>query len=121
MIWERYADLEGWSTWAPQIDGVEANSRRLQAGLRGTVCVAAGLVRLPFEVDDVDEHARTWSWRVSIGPITLALGHGVDARESGGRAWLTTTGPAVVVLPYLPLACLALGSLVRPRSPTGQQ
>jgi len=124
--WERYADLDRWSHWAPQISGVSVTgssgptTRRLTTGLRGTVR-AAGVVHLPFEVTAVDEAARTWSWRVSAGPITLRLDHGVEpARADDGprvrsRTWLRTTGPAFVVLPYAPLALIALHSLLLER------
>lgn len=126
QAWERYADLDRWSHWAPQISGVSVtdpagpDTRRLRTGLRGTVR-AAGVVGLPFEVTAVDEAARTWSWRVSAGPVTLHLDHGVEeARTDDGprvrsRTWLRTTGPAVVVLPYAPLAFIALHSLLLDR------
>ncbi|GAA4922340.1 polyketide cyclase/dehydrase/lipid transport protein [Actinomycetospora succinea] len=118
--WERYADLDRWTHWAPQISGVSAEQRRLRTGLRGTVR-AAGVVHVPFEVLAVDEAARTWSWRVRLGPIRLHLEHGVDdpapddAPRVGARTWLRTTGPAPVVLPYAPLALIALHSLLLER------
>ncbi|MEJ2888940.1 SRPBCC family protein [Actinomycetospora aeridis] len=121
--WERYADLDRWSHWAPQISGVTVaagQGRRLHAGLQGAVR-AAGVVHVPFEVLAVDEVARTWSWRVRVGPITLHLDHGVedpradDAPGVGARTWLRTTGPAVVVVPYAPLALIALHSLLLER------
>jgi hypothetical protein len=121
--WERYADLDRWSHWAPQISRVSVSgpdTRRLRTGLRGQVH-AAGVVRLPFEVTAVDETARTWSWRVSAGPVTLHLDHGVepprpdDGPHVRSRTWLRTTGPAVVVLPYAPLALVALHSLLLAR------
>jgi len=71
--WESYADLDRWSHWAPQISGVSVaggHPSRLHEGLRGTVR-AAGLGHVPFEALAVDEAARTWSWRVRVGPITL--------------------------------------------------
>ena len=111
--WERYADLDAWPRWAPQITGVSAPSRRLVPGLRGTVR-AAGVIRVPFEVLAVDEVARTWSWRVRVGPVRLVLEHGIEAHEGGSRTWLVTEGPAVVVAPYSPVAFVALHSLVRP-------
>jgi hypothetical protein len=123
QAWERYADLDLWSHWAPQISGVSVegpHTRRLRRGMRGTVR-AAGVVHLPFEVTDVDETARTWSWRVGLGPITLHLDHGVEAAapDDGAhvrsRTWLRTTGPALVVLPYAPLALVALHSLLLER------
>jgi hypothetical protein len=111
VAWERYADLDRWREWAPQITGVEAPSRRLRPGLRGTVR-AVGVVRVGFEVLDVDEAARTWSWRVRVGPVRLELVHGVDADGDGTRTWLRTTGAAPVVLGYTPPAFVALHALV---------
>lgn len=120
--WERYAELDRWARWAPQITGVEAPARRLVTGLCGTVR-AAGLLRVPFEVLAVDEAARTWTWRVRLGPVTLHLEHGVeslapegaDPQHWGSRTWLRTSGPAAVVLPYTPIAFLALHFLVLDR------
>ena len=117
--WERYADLDRWPEWAPQISGVAAPERRLRPGLRGTVR-AAGLLHVAFVVDAVDEAARTWSWTVRLGPVRLHLRHGVEPAPSGGpgtgtRTWLVTTGPAPVVAPYTPLALVALHSLVMER------
>jgi hypothetical protein len=114
VAWERYADLDRWATWAPQIRGVDAPSRRLAPGLRGVVRGLGGLVRVPFEVLDVDEQARTWSWRVSVGPVRLRLEHGVEARAGrpGTRTWLRTHGPAPVVWAYTPVAFVALQALV---------
>lgn len=113
--WERYAELDRWPEWAPQISGVDAPARRLRAGLRGTVR-AAGVIHVHFEVLHVDEAARTWSWRARLGPVTLRLEHGVEpADDSGARTWLRTTGPALVVLPYAPVALVALHSLLLER------
>ena len=83
--WERYADLDRWATWAPQIRGVDAPSRRLRPGLRGVVRGLGGVLRVPFEVLDVNETARTW---------------------------LRTHGPAPVVWAYTPVAFVALQALV---------
>ena len=90
QAWERYADLDRWPRWAPQISGVAVSGpgpRRLRPGLEGTVR-AAGFVHVPFEVLAVDEQARTW---------------------------LRTTGPALVVLPYSPVAFIALHALLLER------
>ena len=124
VAWERYADLDRWREWAPQITGVDVAGaedvprRRLRPGLRGTVR-ALGVVRVPFEVLTVDEAARTWSWRVAIGPVRLHLDHGVEPvgpeGRRGTRTWLVTTGPAPLVAPYTPLALVALHSLVLDR------
>ncbi|WP_433800809.1 SRPBCC family protein [Actinomycetospora sp. CA-084318] len=111
--WERYADLDAWPRWAPQITGVTAPARRLVPGLEGVVR-AAGVVHVPFTVLAVDEVARTWSWRVRVGPVRLVLQHGVDPDGDGSRTWLVTEGPALVVAPYTPVALVALHSLVRP-------
>jgi hypothetical protein len=56
----------------------------------------------------LDEAAGTWSRSVTSGPVRLPLGHAV------GDGWtsLTVGGPAAVVLPYLPVARLALRRLV---------
>ncbi len=118
LAWERYADLDRWPQWAPQISGVDAPARRLRPGLRGTVR-AAGVVHVAFEVLDVDEDARTWSWHVRLGPVHMRLEHGVEPAgpevRHRTRTWLRTTGPAAVVLPYAPLALIALHSLLLDR------
>ncbi|MDD7921394.1 SRPBCC family protein [Actinomycetospora callitridis] len=118
QAWERYADLDRWPRWAPQISGVTVSGsgpRRLCPGLEGTVR-AAGLVHVPFEVLAVDEQARTWSWRVRVGPVTLTLDHGIEDLGAGRtRTWLRTTGPALVVLPYSPVAFVALHALLLER------
>ena len=113
-VWERYAVPARWSTWAPHITGVEVDVLRLTAGASGRVRGPGGLV-LPFEVEDVDEDARRWSWRVHAGPITLHLVHWVvPAPDGGATTGLRTSGPAPVVLAYAPLAGWALRRLVRP-------
>ncbi len=43
VAWERYADLDAWATWAPQIRGVEADGPRLATGRTGTVVALAGV------------------------------------------------------------------------------
>lgn len=70
-------------------------------------------IQVPFEVLSVDESARTWSWRVSLLGTAVTMTHllGTDGDQS--VATLVADGPAVVVLPYLPLAALALGRLTR--------
>ena len=115
--WERYADPDLWSTWSPQIQRVERSTPRLATGTTGTV--RAGLLPrptlpVPFTVEEVDEARREWTWSAHLGPVTLHLDHGVVARGTGSSTWLRVSGPAVVVLPYLPVARLALGRLVSP-------
>lgn len=114
--WERYADPALWSSWSPQIQRVDLDAPRLVTGARGTV--RAGLLPrptlpVPFTVLEVDEPARTWAWRVRVGPVSLHLEHGVVPEPGGCATWLTVRGPAPVVAAYAPLARLALGRLVR--------
>ena len=115
--WERYADPDLWSTWSPQIQRVERSTPRLSPGMTGTV--RAGLLPrptlpVPFTVDGVDEARREWTWSAHLGPVTLHLDHGVVAHGTGSGTWLRVSGPAFVVVPYLPVARLALGRLVSP-------
>lgn len=110
VVWERYALIGLWPGWAPQITGVEASAPRLAPGVTGVVRGPLG-VRVRFTVTHVDEAARTWAWRARLGPLRLALRHGVDP---DGGTWLTVRGPAPVVLAYLPVAHVALRCLTRP-------
>jgi hypothetical protein len=82
-------------------------------GLIGRVHGLFG-VTADFEVLTVDEALRTWSWRVRSGPVTLTLHHAVLGAAEGTRATLEIEGPALVVLPYAPVAQVALRGLVRP-------
>jgi hypothetical protein len=118
--WERYADPQLWPTWSPQIQRVTTSTPRLETGTTGTV--HAGLlprptVPVPFTVLEVDDVRRRWAWRVSLGPVRLHLEHGVDPDDTGGdpgsATWLRMAGPLPVVLPYAPLARIALSRLVR--------
>ena len=113
-VWERYAVPARWPTWAPHLTGVEVAVPRLAAGTAGRVRGPAGIV-LPFEVEDVDEAARRWAWRVHAGPVTLHLLHWVvPAPDGGSTTGLRITGPAPVVAAYAPFAGWALRRLVRP-------
>jgi hypothetical protein len=126
-----------WPQWSPQItavelaapahgaqegtaDGTEAGAMhgaaegdRLRPGLRGVVRGPWG-VAVPFTVTAVDERARTWSWRVSVGVLHLHLAHGVEADPAGTRTWLRVTGLLPLAAGYAPLARIALRRLVRP-------
>jgi hypothetical protein len=110
--WERYAVPALWPTWAPQISRVDATSARLTPGMTGVVHAPLGL-RVPFEVLTVDEPGRRWSWRARAVGFTMELLHEVRERADGGTdTRLEVSGPAPVVLAYLPLATLALTRLV---------
>lgn len=112
VVWERYADLDQWTQWSPQIQGVSAPDRRLRPGL-------AGQVRGPFDVKVsftvTEVHERSWSWVVAL-PLgaRLHMTHDVTTLDSGAAASLRITGPAPLVLTYAPLAQLALHRLVSP-------
>lgn len=110
--WQRYADLDLWQTWSPQIRSVQASSRELAQGLRGIVHGPVG-IQVAFEVLSVDPSARQWRWRVRPLGADVEMTHllGTDGQQS--VATLIATGPAIVVLPYLPAAGLALGRLTR--------
>lgn len=113
-VWERYADLSAWKEWSPQIRWVESSGDRLAPGLTGTVHGVLG-VRVRFTVLAVDGSARTWSWRVRSGPVTMLLHHAVLAGRDGGTSTtLEIEGPAPAVLAYAPVAQVALRRLVRP-------
>jgi uncharacterized protein YndB with AHSA1/START domain len=128
LVWERYADLDLWRTWSPQIERVqlargEPEGARLRAGLEGVVHGPVGIA-VRFRVTAVDEDALTWSWRVRPAPggriplpVALDLDHAVLARDDGSETTLTISGrppAAPLVVAYAPLARLALGRLVRP-------
>lgn len=112
-VWDRYVRPSRWPQWSPQIRSVQTSDERLRAGLTGRVHGPFG-VRVGFTVDAVDEAARTWSWRVHVGPIVLRLHHAVRASEGDTRTDLDVDGPLPVVLGYAPLAQWALQRLVRP-------
>ncbi|EWT00390.1 hypothetical protein N865_15835 [Intrasporangium oryzae NRRL B-24470] len=113
-VWERYADTRLWPTWSPQVRRVEVGegSPRLRPGLAGQVVGTLG-VRVTFVVDEVDEGAMTWSWHVRVGPVRMALDHGVRAHDDGTLTVLRITAPTPVAAAYAPLAQIALQRLVR--------
>ncbi len=110
-VWELYTRPSAWPTWAPQISSVRGVADPIAPGDRGVVHGLA-VVRVPFVIEAVDESARRWTWRVGLGPLSVVLDHGVDELESGCRAWADVHAPYVMVLPYSPLARLALRRLV---------
>jgi hypothetical protein len=111
VVWERYADLQEWPRWSPQITGVEASGTRLRAGLTGRVLGPLGLA-VPFDV--VAVHERRWSWEVRPFGLRIRLDHWVLSRLGGAATELRMRGPAPLVLAYAPLAQLALRRLVSP-------
>lgn len=112
LVWSRYAELDRWQDWSPQVRGVEADDRRLREGLRGTVIGPAGL-RVPFRVEQVGE--RSWTWVVRPLPgSSVRLHHAVVGEAGGSATTLVLRGPAPLVVPYAPVARLALSRLVRP-------
>lgn len=116
-VWDRYVRPARWSQWSPRITGVDYAPRRLVPGTKGLVRGPLG-VPLPFEVLDVDESdaaRRSWRWRAGALGVYVELEHVVEpdaSRLGGSRTILVLSGPAPVVVPYLPLARLALHRLV---------
>ncbi|GLY31291.1 hypothetical protein [Kineosporia sp. NBRC 101731] len=111
VAWLRYLEPERWTSWSPQLRRVEYEFGRLRPGTGGRVFGPLGLW-LNFWIEDVDEDARTWTWVVRRGPFSVVLQHGVEPGPRGSRTWLALRGPAPLVLPYLPMARLALHRLV---------
>jgi hypothetical protein len=112
-VWERYAELSEWKGWSPQIRWVEAAGERLAPGLTGTVHALFG-VTAHFVVLDVDEAQRSWSWRVTTGPVGMTLHHAVRPHLDGTMTTLAIEGPAFLPLLYAPVGEVALRRLVRP-------
>ena len=113
VVWDRYAVPARWPGWSPQITGVELPVDRLVPGVSGHVRGPLGLA-VPFTVEQVDETARRWSWRVAVGPLELRLLHWVAEGPDGGTTTgLRLSGPAPVVWAYAPPTRLALARLVR--------
>ncbi len=110
VAWERYDNLDLWSTWSPQVQRVQAEHRRLRPGLEGAVVGPVG-VRVPFVVTEVGD--RSWSWDVRPAGLRLTLHHLVLPHPGGSLTELVVRGPVPVVLGYAPLAQLALGRLVK--------
>ncbi|MGX5670830.1 SRPBCC family protein [Kocuria rhizophila] len=112
-VWEHYERLELWSTWAPHLTGVRADSETLRSGAEGTVR-ALRVVPVAFRVLSVQAALGRWSWRVHPGPLELTLEHWISPSASGGtRAGVTIHGPAAVLVAYRPLMGWALSRLVR--------
>ncbi|WP_164382850.1 SRPBCC family protein [Streptomyces sp. OM5714] len=110
--WERYAVIERWPSWSPQIKAVHADGEYLRPGLSGTI-ESVARIRIPFVVASVDPTRRTWSWRIRFGPARVRLHHEVRTRGHGCETSLTIRGPTLVLAAYAPLAKLAMHRLVR--------
>jgi hypothetical protein len=113
-VWTAYATPALWPSWSPQVREVRCPHPEVtvRVGTRGQALGPGGL-SVPFEVTEVDVGRRRWTWRVRVGPLVLAMTHGVAVASAGGScAWLRISGPLPVVAGYLPLARLALGRLV---------
>ncbi len=110
-VWRRYTSPAAWPGWAPQITDVDTADDPIQAGTRGVVHGPL-LIRVPFRIVDVDASTRRWEWRVGVGPLTLRMEHGVDECPEGSRAWVRIHAPRLLVLPYTPVARLALRRVV---------
>lgn len=114
IVWERYMNPDLWSTWAPQISGVDYDGERLLPDTSGRV-EGPLWIRIDFRVLAVDEAARTWTWRAwwQNRALGLTLTHGVEPHPAGSRTWLTVDGFPGLVLPYAPIAKIALTQLVK--------
>ncbi len=110
-VWARYVRPSAWPQWAPQITGVTGVKDPIRSGDRGWVHGPL-LSAVPFEILDIDPERQQWSWRVGIGPVKFRLDHGVEVTDDGSRAWAHVHLAAPLVLPYLPIAKLALRRLV---------
>jgi len=117
-VWDRYVRPVRWRQWSPQITGVDYEPRRLVPGTTGVV---RGPLRVPvpFEVlavDESDPSRRVWRWRAGTMFLHVELEHVVEPApppRHGTRTRLVLSGPARIVIPYLPLAWVAPHRLVR--------
>ncbi|MDF8266152.1 SRPBCC family protein [Luteipulveratus flavus] len=111
QVWERYADIGRWTSWAPHIRAVEPSAPRLAPGVRGVVR-SVPPVSARFVVDTVQEPERRWTWTVRAYGATLHLEHRVEEVPAGTRATVVVRAPAVLAYPYRPVMAYALGRLV---------
>jgi Polyketide cyclase / dehydrase and lipid transport len=111
--WDRYLHPGRWSSWAPQILGVETDTERIAQGVTGRVRGPLG-VTVPFVVDEVDDASRRWRWTVQVGPARMSLLHWVTSGPDGGTTTgLRVRGPLPLAAGYAPAALVALHGLVR--------
>lgn len=112
-VWRRYTTPGLWAGWAPQIRGVDHPAGRIGPGGRGAVLGPLAL-RVPFVVEELDDEAMRWTWTPGVGPVRVRMRHGVDPDRRGSRAWVEIDALPLLVLPYAPIARLALRRLVAP-------
>lgn len=111
--WDRYARPERWRQWSPQVRHVDMDSDVIAAGSAGTVRTIGG-AQVRFVVLDVDARARSWTWRVRVGPVGMVLEHHlVPLPEGGTSAEVVIHGSWPVARLYRLPATLALHRLVR--------
>jgi hypothetical protein len=111
-VWRRYTEPAAWPGWAPQISRVDAPVDVIEHGTRGTVRGPV-LTRVPFRIRSIDHRARRWSWWVGFGPLGVCMDHGVDETPDGSSAWVRIHAHRLLVMPYVPVAKLALSRLVK--------
>jgi len=111
-VWEDYVRPARWSSWAPQILGVDAPAGIVAPGLRGVVHGPLGL-RVRFVVTTVDPPGRRWRWIASVAGLDVGMEHAVVAVPGGCLTTLTIEAPATVRVLYAPVAAAALRRLVR--------
>ena len=116
--WQRYTRPARWTEWAPHLREIDYSEPVIRPGTSGRVTGVGGVVA-EFQIDAVDEKARTWSWSVRSGPLGVSFDRGVNVAPSGldqlSTAWLVARGLWPVVLGYAPIARYSLGRLVNPR------
>lgn len=111
-VWDRYARPQRWAQWSPQVRHVDVDCEVLAAGAAGTVRTLGG-AQVRFVVLDVDATARSWSWRVHLGPVGMVLEHHVVALAGGGtRAEVVMHGAWPITRLYRLPATVALRRLV---------
>ncbi|WP_231295160.1 SRPBCC family protein [Corynebacterium efficiens] len=111
LAWRRSYYLQRWTAWAPHLTGVDADTPTLAAGTRGRVEILR-IATARFRILRVNPQARTWTWRVRVGPLNLLLDHGLDELPTGTRAWVRIRGPWLILALYRPLMWWALRRLV---------
>jgi hypothetical protein len=110
--WARYASPARWPQWSPQVRHVDTDCEVLVAGAAGTVRTLGGAV-VRFVVLDVDPRARSWSWRIRVGPVGMVLDHHLVPLETGGtRAEVVIHGAWAIARLYRLPATVALHRLV---------